>query len=160
VNGIEIALALIRHFESCRLKAYVFPGEHFPTIGWGHALSPGEENTTITQEQADELLDNDLDERMTDLKRQLAIEYSKLTAGQLGATLSFKYNCKPVLFNTSRFLHLIRKGDLLNAQAEFKRWIHGENNVVLEGLVRRRKCEEFVFAGGSVAELISLNWFL
>jgi len=55
---------------------------------------------------------------------------------------------------------LLKQGCFVKAQAEFKRWIYGEGHIPLPGLVRRRKCEEFVFAGGSIGELEKQNWFL
>jgi len=70
MNGLEIALALIKHFEGCRLVAYVLPGEDWATIGYGHAIPLSQRNRIIIQQEADELLETDLTERNDDLKDQ------------------------------------------------------------------------------------------
>jgi len=160
MTGSEIAAMLIRHFEGLRLSPYIFEGESAFSIGYGHQLPNGDIHKTITVQEAEELLQNDLASRNADLKEQLGTQYGLLTPGQLGATLSFKYNCKPVLFDNSTFLSLLRQGNFSKAQAEFKRWIYGEGHIPLPGLVRRRRCEAYVFGGGTIEQLISFNWFL
>ena len=157
----DIALALIKHFEGCRLTAYVLSGESWATIGWGHTIPFSEHGKIITQADADALLASDLATRDADLKDQLGIAiYSSLTPNQLGATLSFKYNCKPTLFDNSTFLMLLRLDKIADAQNEFKRWVYGEGHVALPGLVSRRSAEAFVFSGGSIDELEKVkHWF-
>jgi GH24 family phage-related lysozyme (muramidase) len=159
MTGIEIALALIRHFEGCKLHAYVFPGESWCTIGYGHTLPLSQINLTISEKQAADLLTRDLLIVRKDLRLQLGPAYYRLTEGQLGATLSFKFNCKPSLFNNSTFLALLKQQQFEAAQSELRKWVYGEGRVRLPGLVRRRKCEEYVFAGGSVTQLVRRNWF-
>ena len=51
-------VSLIKSFEGCRLKAYKCPAGVW-TIGYGHTAGV-KEGDTITQEQADEYLRNDL----------------------------------------------------------------------------------------------------
>jgi GH24 family phage-related lysozyme (muramidase) len=161
MTGLEIAIILIKHFEGCRLVAYQFPGEtSWATIGYGHWLPLSQLDTVITQLDADELLETDLTLRDNDLREQLGAVYSSLIPGQLGATLSFKFNCLPTLFDNSTFLMLMRQGALVKAQAEFKRWIYGEGRIALPGLVRRRKCEAFIYGGGTIEELEKSNWFI
>lgn len=159
MNAREIAEALIKHFEGCRLDSYVLKNETWATIGWGHAIPLSEHPKRITQAEADGLMALDIDVRVADLQTQLGMEiYNKLNANQLGATLSFKYNCRPSSFATSTFLKLMKEGKFELAGAELKRWTRG-SGVILKGLVRRRKCEEFVFEGHSIADLKKRNWF-
>jgi lysozyme len=51
-------LSLIKKFEGCRLKAYYCSGGVL-TIGYGHTGGV-KETDTITQEEADELLEKDV----------------------------------------------------------------------------------------------------
>jgi GH24 family phage-related lysozyme (muramidase) len=159
-DAIKLALELIKHFEGCRLQAYVLQGENWATIGWGHALPLQERHTIWTQEQANRQLLLDLNNRNDDLKLELGAEYDKLTAGQLAGSLSFKYNVKPDLWRRSTFLALLKKGKPLEARYELKRWVHGEDGKELAGLIARRSAELFVFDGGSISDLSKVHkWF-
>jgi lysozyme len=166
MTGEETALAIIKEFESCKLQAYVLENETWATIGWGHAIPLAEKNKTISQGEADQLLANDFNFKINDLKLQLGHQdefgqtiYEKLNPNQLGATLSFKYNCKPILFDNSTFLILLKQSNFQAAGQEFKRWIYGEGHIALPGLVRRRHCEDFVYYGGSIDDLVKQHWF-
>ena len=55
----EAGLALIKQFEGCRLTAYkAVSTEKYWTIGWGHYGPDVEEDQTITQAEADRLLES------------------------------------------------------------------------------------------------------
>lgn len=160
LTGEQLAMELVRHYEGCKLHPYRFPGESWWTVGWGHALGAGEKIQPITQVEADSLLERDLEKTRAELQKQLGYNLAELTPGQLGATLSFKYNCKPVLFAKSTFLQLLRKRACAEAANELKRWVHGERGVVLRGLVARRTAEDFIFRGGSLLDLVQKhNWY-
>jgi|LakMenEpi03Aug12_release.lakeMendotaPanAssembly.Ray.scaffolds.fasta_scaffold316267_2 lysozyme len=158
-DGREIAIALIKHFEGCKLHAYVLPGENWATIGWGHTIPLADADKIITPQEADNFLQSDLNNRDAELKTQLGEVYYDLTSGQLAATLSFKYNCRPDLFNKSTFLYLLKNRQFDQAKNQLPRWIYDERHIALPGLIRRRKCEEFIFAGGTISQLIELNWY-
>ena len=51
----ERAIAVIKHFEGLHNKA-----EHYPYVGYGHKVLPGENlSTDMTEEEADKLLRSD-----------------------------------------------------------------------------------------------------
>ncbi|MDX2107099.1 MAG: lysozyme [Candidatus Melainabacteria bacterium] len=155
----QIAEELIKHFEGCKLNSYVLKNETWATIGWGHAIPMKEHPKKITQAEADALLNSDINVREVDLKKQLgATMYSKLSDNQLGATLSFKYNCRPSSFAKSTFLKFMKSGKFVEAGNELPKWTKG-SGVVLPGLVRRRKCEKFIFEGRTIAALKAKKWF-
>ena len=52
----ERAIMVIKHFEGLHNKA-----EHYPYVGYGHKVLPGENlSTDMTEEEADRLLRSDL----------------------------------------------------------------------------------------------------
>ena len=52
----ERAIVVIKHFEGLHNKA-----EHYPYVGYGHKVLPGENlSTDMTEEEADRLLRSDL----------------------------------------------------------------------------------------------------
>ena len=91
----EAGLALIKQFEGCRLTAYkAVPTEKYWTIGWGHYGPDVEEDRTITQAEADRLLESDC-QRFAD-----AVDDPKncppakeLNSSQRDALISFTFNC-------------------------------------------------------------------
>lgn len=160
MNGRQIADAVIRHFEGCHLTSYVFARENQATIGWGHAIPLRKHPMNITQQYADSLLGMDIDVRLAELKRQIGdIVFNKLTPGQLGAAISFKYNCKKTSFDNSTFLRLLKAGRISEAGHELKRWCYG-GGVRLEGLARRRKVEEAIWFGTPLDEIKKANWYI
>jgi len=65
-----LVLDEIKRAEGLELKVYLCPAGH-PTIGYGHALLPGETFTEITQEQADSLLIIDFEKRLDKLPKEM-----------------------------------------------------------------------------------------
>ncbi len=160
LTGRQIADPVIKHFEGCHLVSYVFPRERQATIGWGHAIPLAKHPMSITQKYADDLLGMDIDVRLAELKRQIGeVVFNKLTAGQLGAALSFKYNCKKTSFDNSTFLRLLKAGRISEAGHELKRWCYG-SGVKLEGLARRRKVEEALWFGATLDDIKKANWYI
>lgn len=128
-KGIE----LIKKFEGCRLTAYKCPGGVW-TIGYGHTkgVTMG---MTITQEEADNLLAQDLKEFETYVKKLKL----KLNQHQFDALVSFTYNCGPGSLKTlvlNRNLEEIADALLLYNRS---------GGVVLNGLVKRREAERELF---------------
>jgi lysozyme len=135
-------LALIKEFEGCRLDAYD-DGTGTWTIGWGHTpATPGE---TITQEQADELLMQDLREFERCVND--AVSHS-ITPNQFAALVSFAYNlgCESLMGST--LLRYVNAGKYDLAQGEFGKWIYADGQE-LEGLVRRRAAEAQLFGNST-----------
>jgi len=137
---------LIKRFESFRPKAYLCPAG-IPTIGWGHTagVTPDDvqQGRTITEEQAEQLLDEDLARFSAAVSKAVSVDLSQC---QFDAVVSFAFNCKGWLQST--LIHKLNMRDCLGASAEFPRWVHGNVNgksTVLPGLVTRRAAEQALF---------------
>ena len=137
----EAGLALIRQFEGCRLTAYkAVLTEKYWTIGWGHYGPDVEEGRTITQAEADRLLEADC-QRFAD-----AVDDPKncppakeLNSSQRDALISFTFNCGVGRLRTlckNRSLPEIRDAMALYTRSGGK---------TLPGLVRRRAAEQALF---------------
>lgn len=144
-------LHLIQEFESCELTAYRDP-IGILTIGWGHTGHDVHEGLTITQEQADELLREDVAE-----SEQIVNRYCQdVGQNQFDALASFVFNVGPGVQDVkdgfvtlkngepSTMLKLIRKGFYESAAEQFKFWVKAGGKV-LPGLVRRRAAEAALF---------------
>lgn len=142
---------LIKKFEGCRLTAYKCPAGVW-TIGYGHA-SGVKEGMTITQEQAEEYLKQDLEkfEKGVDDCVKVGINQN-----QFNALVSFAYNCGIGALQTSTLLKKLNKCDFEGTANEFLRW-NKSNGAVLPGLTNRRVAEREMFlkpaAKGSSDEL-------
>ena len=130
-KGIE----LIKQFEGCRLKAYKDPAG-VPTIGYGHTAGV-KMGDTITQEQADELLRDDL--VIYEGKVAKYDDKYHWNQNQFDALVSFAYNIGSIdqlTSNGRRSIKTISDKILEYNKAGGKK---------LEGLVRRRKAEKTLF---------------
>lgn len=138
-------LALIRHFESCALKAYPDPATNGPpiTICWGHTGPEVKMGQTMTMSECDALLALDLVrfERGVDdmLKRDV-------TQSQFDALVSLAFNIGLGNLKGSTLMKRLNAGEDSAAQAQFLVWSRGGGQV-MKGLQRRRKAESLVFAG-------------
>jgi lysozyme len=140
----DAGLELVKRFEGCKLTAYACPA-NVPTIGYGHT---GPDVTredigvkTITQEQADNLLLEDLHLFEMRVKRLLQRE---VTSNQLAALVSFAYNVGTMNLRTSTLLKLFNAGDFAGAAEQFPRWNKAAGKV-LPGLIARRAAERALF---------------
>lgn len=130
-KGIE----LIKQFEGCRLKAYKDPAG-VPTIAYGH-IAGVKMGDTITQEQADELLKDDL--VIYEAKVAKYDDKYHWNQNQFDALVSFAYNIGSIdqlTSNGRRSIKTISDKILEYNKAGGKK---------LEGLVRRRKAEKALF---------------
>jgi lysozyme len=137
-EGIE----LIKKYEGCRLKAYRCPAG-VPTIGYGHTLDV-RMNQRITQQQADELLCEDL--RLVEEQVTLMTTDS-VTQNRFDALVSFAFNLGADALSRSTLLRCLLRGDIAGAAAEFDKWIYA-GGVILAGLERRRAAEKALFIQG------------
>ncbi len=135
---------LIKFFESCALTAYQCPAKVW-TIGWGATkykdgtkVKPGDK---ITQKQADELFEALLTEFEAGVKKLIKVPLSE---NQLGAVVSFAYNCGLGNFKTSTLLKKINASDFVGADKEFAKWTKAGGKE-LSGLVKRRLQESVLF---------------
>lgn len=144
----DIALALIKKWEGCKLVAYQpVPGDVW-TIGFGATGPDIQQGTRWTQEQADA----DLLSRLAVLERQVDSHVTfSLFDNELGACLSLAYNIGIRNFVDSTLLVKVNEGNMDEAADEFLKWDHFHGRV-LPGLLNRRKDERAVFLGQSNVE--------
>jgi GH24 family phage-related lysozyme (muramidase) len=126
---------LIKQFEGCRLKAYKDPAG-VPTIAYGHTAGV-KMGDTITQEQADELLRDDL--VIYEGKVAKYDDKYHWNQNQFDALVSFAYNIGSIDQLTSNGRRSIKT--ISEKILEYNK--AGGNK--LEGLVRRRKAEKALF---------------
>lgn len=141
MNISDKGLALIKGFESLSLKTYKDMAG-IATIGYGHRLLLGEIFLdSITEDQADELLQNDLDSVQITLNSLIKVV---LTQNQYDALCSFTFNVGCGAFRNSHLLLFLNQGDYDQAAAEFIKWDHC-GAVEVPGLLRRRQAEHDLF---------------
>jgi len=152
MNPSARAYEIIKDFESFSAQPYLCPA-HVWTIGWGHTHGVTKDTPPISQEQAQRLLEWDVDNAVQIIRRHVRWP---LTQGQLDALASFVFNVGPGkpgekdgfvwLRNgsTSTLLRKINVGDMDGAAAEFQKWTRSQGKV-LAGLVKRRVIEQSVF---------------
>lgn len=136
-NGIE----LIKHFEGCKLTAYRCPSGKL-TIGYGHTGDDVTEGLTISQEDANDLLFDDVlcfENGVNNLVKGL-----DLSQGMFDALVCFAYNVGLDNLKKSTLLKLLKDGKLLEASEEFVKW-NKSNGKVLDGLTKRRAAEADLF---------------
>lgn len=130
-------VALIRSFESCRLKAYL-DGNKIPTIGWGHTGPEVHLGLVWTQQQADDQFKADLLERAC---TPVSV-YSppNLTSNQFSAFCSLCFNIGSGNFHASTALKYATAGNLQDVPKGIAMW-NKVNGQVSPGLTRRRDAE-------------------
>ena len=161
------ARALMHHFESCRLKAYLCSAGR-ATIGWGmtyyHDGRRVKLGDSITQAEADEMFEQLL---VRDFAAPVsaAIGAAPTTSAQFGAMVALAYNIGvgprawlPGMkqgFRQSQVLKQHRSGQYDAAALAFGSWIRAGGKVS-KGLVRRRAAEAALYRG-DFAELSRLT---
>lgn len=134
----EEGVALIKKYEGCRLHAYkAVPTEKYYTIGWGHYSEWVKPDMTITQEQADALLMDDL----AKFEQHVNIYNNKyhFTQNQFDALVSFAFNVGSITQLTQKGTRTIRQ-----ISASIPKYVKSGGKV-LPGLVRRRIDEQKLF---------------
>lgn len=152
-------IALIKQFEGCHRKrtdglieAYPDPGTgHLPiTIGWGSTKNEAGANfalgDTITQAQADALLERQLVKYASEVAMALGPSLARTSQAQFDALVSFHYNTGAIARATLTAKH--RAGLYDEAALEFARWNRAGGRV-MAGLVRRRAAEAALYREGS-----------
>lgn len=133
-------LKLIESFESLRLEPYN-DGVGVMTIGWGHAIKPGEHFSKITVEKAAELLQADLKVAERDVQTAVTVD---LNDNQFAALVSLAFNIGGERFRHSSLVRFLNQGKYLLAADQFRAWNKGGGQV-MKGLVRRREAERTLF---------------
>ena len=145
-NGIK----LIKELEGCRLQAYDdYTGKPVKaggtvkgtlTIGVGHTGKDVFKGQIITQEQATELLKNDIKNVEKTINE---VVKAPLTQNQYDALCSFVFNIGTGAFRGSTMLKLINQNKFAQAADCFKDWHRGNN--VPHLLDNRRRKEKALF---------------
>lgn len=159
------ALALLHHFEKCRLKAYRCPADK-ATIGWGMTYYPSGQRVKmgdqITQVQADAMF-AELLERDFAAPVRAALGAAGTSPAQFGAMVALAYNIgigprvwvpgRAKGFRQSEVLKRHKAGDFRGASGvggleptsgAFGGWVRAGGQV-LSGLVRRRAAEAALY---------------
>lgn len=130
-------LDLLQRWEGCVLHVYLDVAG-VPTIGWGHALGPGEAYPHgLTQAEADALLRRDL------ARFELAVEHAitvPLGEHQYDALVVWAYNVGTGAAVTSTLVRRLNAGEYGAVPTELLRWCRagGRENA---GLRARRQSE-------------------
>lgn len=137
----KLVAKLIKEFEGCKLNAYKCPAGVW-TIGAGHTTGVSE-GDIITQDQADQFLNEDIDISIRGVKSLVTVD---VTDNQLTALISFTFNLGVYALSKSTLLRKLNSGDYKGAADEFGRWVYGfGSNKPLPGLIKRRKVEKDLF---------------
>ena len=122
-----------------------------PTIGYGHLLTRTELSTGrlftgkesiswrlgLTEQQADDLLDRDLDRFENAVNRYVNI---KLKQHQFEALVSFAFNVGVNAFKNSTLLKRVNAKNFTDVPNQFMRWVYAGGKRI-RGLANRRKSE-------------------
>lgn len=146
----QTGIALIQHFESCKLEAYQDSGGVW-TIGWGHTGADVRRGLRWTQLQADQALEDDLLRFERDVSSLVKVV---LRQYEFDALVSFSFNCGSDIdadkiaegLGDSTLLRKLNAEDRAGAADEFPKW-NKDGGKVLAGLTRRRKAERALFLG-------------
>lgn len=139
----QAAIDLIKAYEGLRLTAYR-DSVGVLTIGYGSTggIKPGQ---TITPEQAEAMLVDDLDEAAEAVRQLVTVP---LTQGQFDALCSFVFNLGAGRLRDSTLLRLLNQRKYGEAAAQFRFWVMAGGQP-LPGLVKRRAAERALFEGAT-----------
>lgn len=140
MNISNKGLELIKSFEGCRLSAYKCPAGVW-TIGYGRTNGVYE-GMTITQEQADNMLREDV-KYYADAVNQYQSRFN-FTQEEFDSLTSFTYNC-----GVGSLQAVMACCNTKQEIAEECKLYNKGGGVVLAGLVRRREEEYKLFMSGS-----------
>ena len=145
MNYSKNELHLTENFEGLRLTAYPDPATHGDpwTIGYGHTGAEVHQGMTITQEQAEEFLMQDVQKAVQTVNLKV---HTDLTQNEFDALVDFVFNCGAGNFAGSTLLKKINAGDMEGAALEFQKWDKAAGHV-MAGLVRRKQAETDLFKG-------------
>lgn len=132
-------IALIKHFEGFRSKAYLCPAGVW-TIGYG-TTSGVRKGQVISESQAESFLKADLAKFEAAVNKSVKV---LLTQNQFDALVAFTYNVGAGAFAGSTLLRQINAGAFGKARENFMKWVKGGGKT-LPGLVRRRSAEADLF---------------
>jgi lysozyme len=130
------------------VASIAFPGEPYPTYGYGHMGPDVKVGERITKRQARKLLRRDLNKTFAPgVSRALRV---KTGQKQFDAIVSFAYNVGVGGLTSSTFLRRWNSGEhkCRVAKEELPKWVKGSNGQVYPGLVTRRAAEARLICEG------------
>lgn len=139
-------LDLIISFEGLKLSPYL-DSVGVATIGYGTIMYPNGtavtmDDPTITQDQATEYLQFEVNEKAAKVESYVTVD---INDNQFAALVSFAYNLGLGSLHGSTLLKLLNSGaDINTVAAEFPKWDKAGGQV-LPGLLRRRTFEQALF---------------
>ncbi len=133
-------LALTEQFEGLSLDAYQDQVGVW-TIGYGHTGSDVAPGLSITQEQAEDLLAQDVASAAAFVNNAVSVA---LTQNEFDALVDFVFNLGAGAFRSSTLLRNLNAGNYAAAANQFDAWDHAGGTVVA-GLLRRRNAETALF---------------
>jgi lysozyme len=136
-------LSLTEQFEGCELTAYQDQVGVW-TIGYGHTGADVTPGLTITQDQAQALLAQDVTSAAACVNNVVTVA---LTQDEFDAVVDFVFNLGAGAFTGSTLLRNLNAGDFTGAAAQFDLWDHA-GGAVVAGLLRRRQAEDALFNTG------------
>ena len=132
-------LSLIKRFEGCRLESYKCSANVL-TIGYGHT-SGVKETDTITQDEADKLLQEDVEQFEKYVDDNVTV---KLGQSQFDSLVAWTFNLGVGNLRESTMLKKLNNEDYKSVPSEMKRW-NKAGGKTLDGLIRRREAESLLF---------------
>jgi len=147
MNISNEGISLIKKFEGCELEAYKCAAGVW-TIGYGHTKNV-REGMTISKEQADNMLLNELDVYCLHVEKAVKVDLKQC---EFDALVSWTYNLGPTNLNNSTMLKVLNDKDFNEVPHQLKRWNKADGKV-LQGLVRRREAEALLFEGKDWTEV-------
>ena len=141
MNISNEGISLIKKFEGCELEAYQ-DAVGVWTIGYGHTKNVIE-GMTVSKEQADNMLLNELDEYCEHVEKAVTVDLKQC---EFDALVSWTYNLGPTNLNNSTMLKVLNNKEYNEVPNQIKRW-NKAGGKVLQGLVRRREAEALLFEG-------------
>lgn len=136
-------LVLTEQFEGLRLSAYQDQVGVW-TIGYGHTGNDVTPDLTITQAQAEQLLQQDVASACSCVNNNVAVQLSQ---DEFNALVDFVFNLGAGAFEGSTLLRDLNAGNFSGAATQFDAWDHA-GGAVVAGLLRRRQAETALFEQG------------
>ena len=138
-------IQLVKSFEGCFFNAYLCPAKVW-TIGYGSTKYPNKkpvkQGDKITQQEAETLLSDTLDEFSKGVYKLIKVE---LNDNQFSALVSFAFNLGVGALSKSTLLKKVNANpNDKTIENEFMRWVSAGGKK-LNGLVRRRTAESKLY---------------
>ena len=127
----------IKRWEGCSLTEYI-DLNGVPTCGWGHA---NPKNTPWTQEHADQILLDDLNNAAIAIRKYMKREPNQR---QWDAMTSIAYNCGSSVIGNSGLMSRFNDGDDHRTCLRFLLWDRAGGREV-PGLLKRRMAEVQIY---------------